>query len=195
MCQSSKTPRNNGWVSCGRVRVKEATVFSKSLSKTLSPALRIGWLVAPPRWTDHLHRYDSPSAQPSTLDQLAFASLLRSGAYDRHLRACRHRYRKRRDALVHALTDHIPEATVSGIAAGLHLILALPPAVDTAAVVRAAAGRALRVADLAAYHATANHVGHGLVLGYGNLADSAVDEAARLLRQSVEDGETGSHDS
>jgi GntR family transcriptional regulator / MocR family aminotransferase len=180
-------------------------VLAKSLSKTLSPALRIGWLVAPPRWTGPLHRHDSPGAQPSTVDQLAFASLLASGAYDRHLRACRHRYRKRRDALVHALAGELPAATVSGVAAGLHLVLALPAAVDTAAVVRAAADRALRVADLAAYHATDDHAGHGLVLGYGNLADSAVEEAARLLRLAVEEGhgrlsaqrlgETGSHDS
>lgn len=162
-------------------------VLFKSLSKILSPALGIGWMVAPPRWTEHLHRADQAATQPSTLDQLAFASLLESGAYDRHLRACRKRYRNRRDALVQALADQLPGAPVSGIAAGLHLILRLPAGVDTAAVVTAAAARSLRVADLAAYHATEDHADHGLVLGYGNLADSAVGEAVRQLREAIEE--------
>ncbi|MEU9450550.1 PLP-dependent aminotransferase family protein [Streptomyces sp. NPDC048277] len=161
-------------------------VLFKSLSKTLSPALGIGWFVAPPRWTRQLHRADQLAAQPSALDQLAFAALLESGAYDRHLRACRQRYRLRRDTLVRALAEQLPGAPVSGVAAGLHLILRLPASVDTAAVVRAAAARSLRVADLAAYHATGDHADHGLVLGYGNLADHALHEAVDRLREAIE---------
>ncbi|NUR92347.1 MAG: PLP-dependent aminotransferase family protein, partial [Nonomuraea sp.] len=161
-------------------------VLFKSLSKILSPALGIGWIVAPARWTEHLHRTDQTAIQPPPLDQLAFADLLESGAYDRHLRACRGRYRDRRDTLVRALADQLPDFPVSGVAAGLHLLLRLPTAVDPAAVVRAAAARSLRVADLAAYHATEDHADHGLVLGYGNLADGAVDEAVARLRAAVD---------
>ncbi|GHJ39698.1 PLP-dependent aminotransferase family protein [Streptomyces sp. TS71-3] len=163
-------------------------VLFKSLSKTLSPALGIGWLVAPPRWTDQLHQMDQAATQPSTLDQLAFAALLESGAYDRHLRSCRQRYRNRRDTLVRALAHELPGTPVSGAAAGLHLILRLPPTTDTEAVVSAAATRSLRTADLAAYHATTVHTDHGLVLGYGNLADSAVNEAVGHLRGAIEEG-------
>jgi len=160
-------------------------ILLKSLSKMLSPALGIGWIVAPPRWTDRLRAADPPGSLPPTLDQLAFATLLESGSYDRHLRACRQRYRIRRDALVRALGDQLPGTAVSGIAAGLHLVLHLPATVDTAAVTEAAAARSVRVADLAAYHATEHHAGHGLVLGYGNLADTAVDEAVRLLSDAT----------
>jgi len=163
-------------------------VLFKSLSKTLSPALGIGWMVAPPRWTHQLHQSDQVAAQPSTLDQLAFAALLESGAYHRHLRACRQRYRQRRDALVQVLTDLLPDCPVSGIAAGLHLILRLPTAVDTAAVVTAAATRSLLVADLAAYHATDARAAHGLVLGYGNLVDSGLHEAVNHLREAINEG-------
>ncbi|WP_328976584.1 PLP-dependent aminotransferase family protein [Streptomyces canus] len=162
-------------------------VLLKSLSKTLSPALGIGWLVAPSRWTDILHRIDQAATHPPVLDQLAFAALLESGGYDRHLRACRQRYRVRRDTLVRILAEQLPDAPVSGIAAGLHLILRLPAAVDSAAVVRAAAARSLAVADLAAYHATEDHAGHGLVLGYGNLADSMVEQAVQHLRAAIEE--------
>ncbi|MFI6929799.1 PLP-dependent aminotransferase family protein [Streptomyces sp. NPDC050287] len=162
-------------------------ILFKSLSKILSPALGIGWIVAPPRWTHHLHQTDQVATQPSTLDQLAFATLLESGAYDRHLRASRKRYRNRRDTLVQALAQQLPGAPVSGIAAGLHLILRLPATVDTQAVITAAATRSLRVAGLAAYHATDDHNDHGLVLGYGNLADNAVSEAVRHLREAIEE--------
>ncbi|MDH6434546.1 GntR family transcriptional regulator/MocR family aminotransferase [Streptomyces sp. SAI-144] len=162
-------------------------VLLKSLSKTLSPALGIGWLVAPSRWTDILHRIDQAATHPPVLDQLAFADLLESGAYDRHLRACRQRYRDRRDTLVRTLAEQLPEAPVSGIAAGLHLILRLPNSVDTAAVVRAAAARSLSVADLATYHATEDHAVHGLVLGYGNLADGMVKQAVGQLRAAIEE--------
>jgi GntR family transcriptional regulator/MocR family aminotransferase len=161
-------------------------VLLKSLSKVLSPALGIGWIAAPPRWTRELHRADQTSDQPPVLDQLAFAELLESGAYDRHLRGCRKRYRGRRDVLVRLLSEGVPGGSVTGVAAGLHLILRLPDRVDTGAVVSQAARRSLRVADLAEYHATEDHAGHGLVLGYGNLADGVVEEAVRRLCAAIE---------
>jgi GntR family transcriptional regulator/MocR family aminotransferase len=161
------------------------TVLFKSLSKMLSPALGIGWIVAPPRWTAALGAAVPPGALPPTLDQLAFGSLLESGAYERHLRRCRQRYRLRRDALVHAIEEQLPGGAVSGVAAGLHLVVHLPGRVDPAAVVRAAAARSVRVVDLAGYHSTAGHGEPGLVVGYGNLADSALPEAVNRLAEAV----------
>jgi GntR family transcriptional regulator/MocR family aminotransferase len=162
-------------------------ILLKSLSKMLSPALGIGWLVTPRRWTVPLREADRAPARPPTLDQLAFADLLESGAYERHLRACRQRYRSRRDALVTALAEQFPGLEVSGIAAGLHLVLTLPDGVAGAAVVAAAAARSVRVADLAAYHATPGPARPGLVLGYGNLADASLSEAVRELRAALHD--------
>jgi GntR family transcriptional regulator/MocR family aminotransferase len=161
-------------------------ILLKSLSKMLSPALGIGWMVAPRHWTELL-REDRTQSRPPTLDQLAFADLLESGTYERHLRACRQRYRARRDALVNALAGHFPQLAASGIAAGLHLTLTLPDGVDGATVVAAAAVRSVRVADLAAYYATPAGAPRGLVLGYGNLADASLDEAVGELRAALHD--------
>ncbi|MGE3660952.1 MAG: PLP-dependent aminotransferase family protein [Pseudonocardia sp.] len=98
-----------------------------SVSKTLAPALRLGWVLAPPGLRDELvaRKYHSDIAGPA-LPQLALAELITSGELDRHLRLVRVRHRARRDALVAALAEHLPGARVHGVAAGLHLLLTLP---------------------------------------------------------------------
>jgi GntR family transcriptional regulator/MocR family aminotransferase len=142
-----------------------------SVSKTLSPALGLGWVALPPQWTLPL------SGAPPVLDQLALADFVEHGGYDRHLRAARLRYRARRDELVGALGP----ARLSGAAAGLHLVLHLDR--EAKAVVRAAREKGVKVADLDDYRAAPGEP--ALVLGYGNLAGHAVGAAARLLREAA----------
>ncbi|TGJ94985.1 PLP-dependent aminotransferase family protein, partial [Actinotalea fermentans ATCC 43279 = JCM 9966 = DSM 3133] len=72
---------------------------------------------------------DRGGAGPSTLDQLALARFVTSGAYERHLRAARGRFRRRREVLVEALESELPGTVVTGIAAGMHAVVALPPGV------------------------------------------------------------------
>jgi GntR family transcriptional regulator/MocR family aminotransferase len=102
-----------------------AVAHMGSVSKTLAPALRIGWLVTPPSLRDEVlaaKRHDDVAS--TTLNALAFAELIRSGAYDRHLRAQRRHYRRRHARVAEIFTDrgwHVP-----GIAAGLHLVAIEP---------------------------------------------------------------------
>jgi GntR family transcriptional regulator / MocR family aminotransferase len=164
---------------------RSRVVLLGSLSKTLSPALGIGWVVTPPAWTEPLRATTGRLAWPSTLDQLAFAAFLQAGSYDRHLRAARKRYRLRRDRLVQALAERLPDARLLGVAAGLHLLVRFDGAVDCAAVVSQAAASGMRVANLDAYRCRHDAIGPGLVLGYGNLADGQLDEAVALLATAV----------
>jgi GntR family transcriptional regulator / MocR family aminotransferase len=164
---------------------RSRVVLLGSLSKTLSPALGIGWMVAPPAWVEPLRAAAGPPTWPSTLDQLAFAAFLGAGSYDRHLRAARTRYRRRRNRLVRALAERLPDAHVLGVAAGLHLLVLFDGAVDCAAVVGRAAASGMRVANLDTYRCRHDAAGPGLVLGYGNLADGQVDEAVALLASIV----------
>ncbi|ANB09039.1 GntR family transcriptional regulator [Streptomyces ambofaciens] len=174
-----------------------------SVSKTLSPALRIGWAVTPPRWTEALGAEHVGGVPPPVIDQEAFARFLARGSYDRYLRAARLRYKRRRDHLMGELAASLPGFQVSGAAAGFHLLLSLTDC-SAPTVVREAARRDVRLADLDAYRmARAEHhptaragdslgaravaaAGPALVLGYGNLADHAVPGAVRRLAQAID---------
>src|SRR6201999_2948844 len=101
--------------------------YTGSVSKSLAPGLRLGWLVAP------ADVVAEATARKRTMDlgnpvteQAVLAEFLATGQYDRQLRRCQRLYRLRRDALVAALAEHLPGARVSGIAAGLHAIVTLP---------------------------------------------------------------------
>jgi len=155
-------------------------VLLGSLSKTLSPALRIGWMLVPARWADTLRRSETAPSLPPTLDQLAFARLLTSGAYDRHLRKARRAFRTRRDLLVAELAQRLPACEVSGVAAGLHLVVHLPEGTHTSAMVREAETHGVHVVDLDRYRAGGSGP-PALVLGYGNITDALVPEAVSIL--------------
>ncbi|WP_299539256.1 PLP-dependent aminotransferase family protein [uncultured Streptomyces sp.] len=166
----------------------EHVALMGSVSKTLSPALRIGWVAAPARWADALAAAGAP---PPVIDQRALAGFLASGAYDRHLRAARIRYKHRRDRLLDELASTLPGLPVSGAAAGFHLLLSLgdgPAACSPAAAVREAARLGVRVADLDDYRVRreTDTGPPALVLGYGNLADPAVPGAVRRLAAAID---------
>jgi GntR family transcriptional regulator/MocR family aminotransferase len=153
-----------------------------SVSKTLSPALGLGWLVAPAAMTAALRAANPVAAAPPVLDQLALATFVDRGWYDAHLRAARRRFRTRRDLLVDTLAARVPQGRVAGTDAGLHLLLHLPAGTDTHRAVRSAAAEGLRLADLDDYRASPA-ADRALVLGYGNLGDTDVAPAVGLLAQ------------
>ncbi len=160
-------------------------VYMGTVSKTLAPALRLGWLVLPPRLLDAVVGAKALADGGSpTLDQLMLARLMEGGAYDRHMRTARRRYRARRDALVMALGRHLPGASVTGLAAGLHAIVRLERPVDGIEIVNSARKRSVGVYSLGYAYMEPRPVHDGLILGYANLAEQAIEEGIRRLAQA-----------
>ncbi|MEV7773097.1 PLP-dependent aminotransferase family protein [Kitasatospora sp. NPDC086791] len=106
----------------------ERVVYVGTAAKSLAPGLRLAWLALPDALVEPVARLKALADTMSpVLDQLTLAELITSGTYDRHVRRCRLHYRRRRDRLVAALAEHAPHVRVTGIAAGLHAVLRLPP--------------------------------------------------------------------
>ncbi|MFF8387223.1 PLP-dependent aminotransferase family protein [Streptomyces kanasensis] len=180
----------------------ERVVYTGSVSKSLAPGLRLGWLLLPESLAEAVvERKRMADLGYPVLDQAVLADFVTRGGYDRHLRRCRSAYRERRDALVRALAADLPGTEVSGIAAGLHIIARVPARYGPAPVLlerAAAAGVGLHtLTDYGAdrddacgrpARAAGGGAGRGgvaLVLGYAHLAPADIARGVRTLAEAV----------
>ena len=161
----------------------EHVVYAGTASKTLAPGLRLGWLVLPRALVEpvvELRRVED--VHVAAPEQIAFAELLGSGAFERHVRRMRIRYRARRDRLVELLAAKAPTITPVGISAGLRVLLELPADGPSGEELAArAADRSIQLFPLGPHHHDGRPPRDGVVIGYGALPEHDLEPALRAL--------------
>ncbi|MGI5200931.1 PLP-dependent aminotransferase family protein [Spirillospora sp. CA-108201] len=161
----------------------DRVVYGGTASKTLAPALRLAWLVLPAHLVEPFAEAKRlADAHTPSLSQLVLADLIASHAYDRHVRAARLRYRRRRDLLVGTLRDRVPRVRVHGVAAGLHALVLLPDGGrDEGEVMRRAAFHDLALMPLRDHWQDPGERPQGLVVGYSTPVGAAYPAALNAL--------------
>jgi GntR family transcriptional regulator / MocR family aminotransferase len=152
-------------------------------SKALAPAVRLGWVHAPSVLAAAVAAEKEMSDRGSCmLDQLALATLLTTGRYDRHLRRMRTVYAARRTALTDAFARHAPRVQLTGLAAGFQAVAPLPPGADETAVIAGARERRVGLYGVGGYRGNPDTAAPpGLVMGFGNVRERAIEPAIAAI--------------
>lgn len=167
----------------------ERTVYIGTTSKTLAPAVRLGWIAAPANITITLAgTLLAESGGFTGLTGHVFARLLLSGRYERHVQRCRRDYRRRRDALTGELAARLPQLRVLGAVGGLHLTLQLPSSCNADQIAATARAADIDIRPLSAYVHSPLRQEPGLVMGYGRLPLHSVPGVIATLRRAIQSG-------
>jgi GntR family transcriptional regulator/MocR family aminotransferase len=162
-----------------------------SVSKSLAPTLRLGWVLAPPSLLDDLRSAKAHADYGSNaLDQHVLAGFMASGAYDRNLRMLKRRYAARREHMVRTLASRAPSWLPMGMVGGLHLLVVLPTGVPEEQLVLAAAAAGVLVLGLAEMSGS-HPMGPALVLSFARSTPDMLDEAIHRLVRAAEGLEPG----
>jgi GntR family transcriptional regulator/MocR family aminotransferase len=174
-------PCLHGLDSDGRV------IYVGSFSKTLFPALRLGFLIVPSDLHDELVAARAAADQhPPTLDQAVLADFIGEGHFARHLRRMRLAYRERLDALIVAAEHYCRGALrVRPVRTGLHALADLDD-VTAARVTREAAARGVETAPLSVYVTAGRPSSRTLVLGFGAVRPEASRRGMERLAAAIE---------
>jgi GntR family transcriptional regulator/MocR family aminotransferase len=167
-----------------RAMLTDQVIYLGSVSKLLAPSLRIGWMLAPPQYKEALIRAKRlADLGNASLPQLVLAQLMDSGELERQLRFVRRRHRQRRDAIVDAIGNHLPTATIHGAAAGLHLTVTFATPLDDVALARTALVLGVKTQPLSWHSQTPSPP--GLVLGYAARTPTELTEAMATLATAL----------
>jgi GntR family transcriptional regulator / MocR family aminotransferase len=160
----------------------ERVALIGTVSKSLAPTLRLGWVLCPTALLEALVEEKRLSDRGSpTLEQLALAAMIESGRYDRHLRHMRRVYRARRETLIGALAEHAPHVRLHGLAAGFHGVVDLPDGADERAIVEQARARSIGLDGMSEYRPSGLGGPPQLVLGFGNLTEAAIERGVAAI--------------
>ena len=163
----------------------DCTAYMGTFSKTLTPSLRVGFLVAPPGLLEPVLKLKTLSDYHTSIPvQQALAHFILEGHFEKHIRRMRRVYASKREALVAALEPIQSFAPLKGLEAGLHAFLELPPEIAAQEIANLARSRGVIVRTLESFHHKAP-VTNGLLLGYGGLSLAQIRRGVQEILWSV----------
>ncbi len=165
----------------------ERVLYIGSASKRLAPGMRLGWMLMP-SWLawDLITAKAIEDGGSEVVGQLALCDFIARGELDRHMRRMRLRYQQRRESLLAALARWLPQGRPSGTAAGLFELVELPEEVSESGLLASAAARGVGMEGLA-WHRCSTGGAPGVLLGFGNLSEPAIEQGVRLIAEALEE--------
>jgi GntR family transcriptional regulator/MocR family aminotransferase len=153
-----------------------------SFSKTISPALRLGFVVVP---VAMVHSFEEAAlcygSAPGPAVQQAIAQFMREGHYMRHLRRLKRIYSARSEALEAALERKGYRVHIGGLAA----VVRLPDGVSDVDLVRHAQAQGLAPSPLSPWFSPGTHAESGLLLGVATVDDAQISSACERLHRLI----------
>jgi GntR family transcriptional regulator/MocR family aminotransferase len=163
-------------------------IYVGSFSKTLFPALRLGFVIVPSDLAGRLVAARAAADQhPPMIDQTVLADFIAEGHFARHLRRMRAAYRERLEAVAAAVTRYCHGALrLRAVQTGLHVVADLVDQVEAVRVSREAATRGVEVTPLSAYFARPERAPNGLVLGFAAARPETASRAMERVAAAIE---------
>jgi GntR family transcriptional regulator/MocR family aminotransferase len=166
-------------------------IYCGTFSKTLAPALRLGFAVVPaPLVAPFVRLRTLMDRGTDAFGQAILAEFMRQGLLAPHIRRVRTEYARRRTALLAALERYASRITPLPAPGGLHMVARLPDGIDEAAAVTACRVRGLSVAPLRAYYAGPPRM-NGMVMGFACTPEPLAADTAKRLEAALRAAEKG----
>lgn len=162
----------------------DKVIYLGTFSKSIAPAIRLSYMVLPkPLLEAYEQKARFVNSTVSKVDQLIVQKFIEEGYYERHLNKTRALYKSRHDVLIEELRPMADICTISGENAGVHLLLTFQNGMTEEELIDRAAKEDIRVYGLSDYRIRENCEEKAtILLGYANLTEDQIREAARLLR-------------
>lgn len=167
-------------------------IYVGSLSKTLAPGLRVGYIVAPPGLISELRALRRfVLRHPPANNQRAVALFLSLGHHETLVRKLAVAFRERRDRIVESVAAHLPDWSTGYAKSGTSLWLEGPAIADTSALARASHRRGVLIEPGDIFFAGGNKPRNFMRLGISSIPIRSIDKGIRELAIAAQDSNSG----
>ena len=165
--------------------VHEKVIYLGTFSRSIAPAIRLSYMVLPgPLLEEYERRNDFVHSTVSKVDQMIVQRFIEEGYYERHLNKTRALYKSRHDVLIEGLKSMSDILTISGEHAGVHLLLTFHNGMTEEELIRRAGAKDIRVYGMSDYWIGKREETEAtILLGYANLTEEQIREAAEILNR------------